>query len=73
MELKMTKLRDSDTAEYKNHIESGKEVIGEVSELPKVGECFYIGMNYRTSTVKEILSLTKFRTNNSVYKLEDVS
>jgi hypothetical protein len=71
MIVKMTKLKDSDTAEYKNHIEEGKEVIGEITELPKVGECFYVGMNYRTSAVKEIISLTRFRTNNSIYDLQD--
>jgi hypothetical protein len=71
MEVKMTKLKDSDTAMYKNHIEKGKEVIGKITELPKVGESFYVGMNYRTSEVKEIISLTRFRTNNSIYDLQD--
>ncbi len=72
MKVKMIKLKDSDIAEYENHIPAGHEVIGEIDTLPKVGECFYIGINYRTSTVKEILSLTMFRTNNSIYQLEEL-
>lgn len=71
MRVKMTKLKDSDTAEYKNHIKEGREIFGEITELPKVGQCFNVGMNYRTSIVKEIISLTRFRTNNSIYDLQD--
>ena len=72
MKVRMVKLKDSDSAEYKNHIEIGTEVVGEITKLPEEGECFYVGLRYRTSFVKEIISLDIFRTNNSIYKIEKV-
>ena len=72
---KLIKLKDFDSAEYKNHIEESRVVEGVIIDTPTVGKCFYLfyedrNSAFRTSTVKEVIDENTFRTNNSIYKLE---
>lgn len=68
--IKLTKLKDCEDPLYANHIPSGHEKIGQMCKEPVVGECFWVGESYRTSTVQEIIDENTFKTHNSIYKIE---
>ena len=40
--IKLVKIKELEDAKYKNNIEEGFEVIGEITEEPKIGDCFYV-------------------------------
>jgi hypothetical protein len=58
--------------EHPNGIKVGYEAEGPyLGQEPVVGQCFYISRDnglFRTSTVQEIISPTRFRTLNSIYE-----
>ena len=68
MKIKLEKLSELPDAIHKNNIEVGKVVEGELLSEPKVGELFWVGSWYRTSTVKEIIDEHTFKTCNSIYR-----
>ena len=70
MKVKLTKLKESDNPRHPNNIAEGFEIEGEFICDPKVGESFWVGTNYRTSLVQEIIDSHTFRTYNSIYKWE---
>jgi hypothetical protein len=66
---KLEKLSDDKfNGNHPNGVYAGYKTKGIVSEMPKVGECFYIH-TFRSSTVTEILKDGAFKTLNSSYKL----
>lgn len=69
----LTKIKEADKPLHPNNIAEGVVKRGYYEGDPKVGECFYIGGYWRTSTVQEIISPDTFRTHNSIYhwKIED--
>lgn len=71
--IKIVKLKDCEDPYQANHIPSGCEYIGEFHAPPEVGECFYVGDDFRTSTVKEIINENTFKTCNSIYRFETIN
>lgn len=73
---KLTKISDDVFGGFHpNGIDEGYTIIGYYREPPKIGERFFFkgrGLldHLRTSTVKEIVSESEFKTENSTYKLE---
>lgn len=76
MKVRITKLEELTDALNPNNIAVGFEREVEVNEdyfkHPAVGERFYVGHNWSTSGVQEILSDNTFKTYSSVYKWEIV-
>jgi len=79
--VKLTKLQESDTAEFKNNIQTGAVYIGGFIKEPTLGESFVISpisvveynrRGLRTSFIKEIIDENTFRTNNSIYRWEKI-
>jgi hypothetical protein len=68
MKIKLEKLEELPDALHSNNIEVGHIKIGEFLEKPEVGKPFYIGYNYRTSDVQEIIDEFTFKTYNSIYR-----
>jgi hypothetical protein len=68
MKIKLTKLEELPNAFHPHNIEVGYEKVGDYFDDPKVGECFWVGPSWSTSTVIEIISIDTFRTLNSIYK-----
>jgi hypothetical protein len=68
--IKLTKVKEMEDAYAPHNIEVGREVTGAFIIPPTVGEAFWVGNHWRTSTVKEVLPEQTFRTLNSVYKYE---
>ncbi len=66
MKIRLTKLKELPDAEHPNNIEEGFEKIGEFIGKPEVGEAFWLGMNWRTSPVTELLEDNTFKTLNSI-------
>lgn len=62
---KLTELPD---ARHPHNIEVGYTRTGEFVAPPEVGKAFWLGWNWRTSPVTEIIDETTFKTYNSVYK-----
>ena len=56
---------------HPNGIDEGFSTEGILYFPPEVGKCCLIG-NLRTSTVKEIVDDSVFKTRNSTYKLEAI-
>ena len=69
-QVKVTKLKEADKPLHPDNIEVGYERTGQYSKPPQVGERFFVGYGWATSTVQEILTANTFRTHNSVYKWE---
>lgn len=72
--ITLVKIKELEDAKYKNNIEEGFEIIGEITEEPKIGDCFYVFKQnnitwFRTSTVMEIIDKDTFKTVNSIYKI----
>lgn len=70
MLVKLTKIQELENAVVPGNVEVGHEKLGEFVKHPVVGEMFWVGLGYRTSTVTEILSIDTFKTKNSVYRFE---
>jgi hypothetical protein len=68
MKIKLEKLNELPDALHPNNIEVGYVKEGEFLSEPKIGECFYVGHYWRTSTVKEIIDEYTFKTCNSIYR-----
>jgi len=68
--VRLTKISESNNPLYPGNIADGHIEEGEFIAAPKVGESFWVGLGWRTSTVQEILPDNKFRTHNSIYKFE---
>lgn len=71
-EIKLTKLKESDNPTHPNNIEIGYVFKGMITEKPCIGNQLHIygPQGGVTSSVKEIISETEFRTHNSIYKIE---
>jgi hypothetical protein len=67
MKIKLEKLNELPNAEHPNNINIGYIKEGEFISYPKVGESFWVGHYWRTSTVKEIIDNNTFKTCNSIY------
>jgi len=67
MNIKLTKLKELPYAVHPNNIEVGFEKTGKITSEPKVGDRFWIGQLWSTSTVVEIIDDHTFRTLNSIY------
>ena len=67
MKIKLEKLSELPDAIHKNNIEVGFIKEGIMTDEPKIGEAFYIGYGWRTSTVKEIVDEHTFKTCNSIW------
>lgn len=68
MEVKLQKIEELPNALHPNNIEVGVIKKGEFIAEPKVGECFWVGNYWRTSTVQEIINKNHFKTCNSIYE-----
>jgi hypothetical protein len=72
---KLTKVSDDYfNGNHPNHINEGYIVKGKLMSLPKIGERFYFGKRFfSTSIVKEELNEEGiFKTTYSTYKLEKI-
>lgn len=65
--VSIKKLSELPDAKHPNNIDVGYERQGNFIAAPEVGECFWVGHEWRTSTVVEILSEHTFKTRNSIY------
>ena len=70
MKVKVTKLKEAENPKHPNNIETGYIREGDFIKPPKVGEPFYVGLGWRTSTVQEVGEDGVFKTHNSIYKYE---
>jgi hypothetical protein len=68
MRIRLEKLEELPDAKHPNNIAVGVISEGEMLAEPKVGEYFWVGYNYRTSIVKEIINANTFKTCNSIYR-----
>ena len=69
---KLTKVKSENQVFHPTHpVKVNSSSTRDILVDPKVGQSFIFGNNI-TSTVVEIIDGETFRTNNSVYKLEDV-
>lgn len=71
-EVRLTKLREADNPTHPNNIEIGYVFRGMITAKPCVGEPLHIygPKGGVTSSVKEIINETEFKTHNSIYKIE---
>ena len=70
VKIKLIKLEEVENPRHPHNIPTGHVVEGEFVNRPEVGECFWVGVGWRTSTVQEVFSEDTFRTYNSIYKVE---
>lgn len=66
--VRLTKLKELPDARHKFNIAVGFTKEGKFIKEPVLGESFYVGYGYATSTVTEIISDDVFRTRNSIYQ-----
>jgi hypothetical protein len=66
--VRLTKLEERPDALYKNNISVGFSKEGKFIKEPVVGESFFVGYGYSTSTVTNIIDENTFRTRNSIYQ-----
>lgn len=66
--VKLEKLSESANPKHPNNIPVGEIHEGNFIDEPIIGECFWVGYNWRTSAVQEIITENIFRTYNSIYK-----
>ena len=72
MKIRITKLKELPDALHSFNIEEGFVTEGEFIENPEIGECFWVGDDWRTSWVHEIIDEHTFRTCNSIYRWEEI-
>ena len=73
-QVKITKIQEAEKPLHPNHIQIGYERTGQYSgRPPQVGEGFFVGYGWATSTVQEIIDEKTFRTHNSVYEWEIIN
>lgn len=68
MEIKLEKITELPDARHPNNIEVGYIKTGLFVSEPIVGKSFWIGYNWATSTVTEIIDKNTFKTLNSTYR-----
>ena len=68
MKIKLEKLEELPNAKHPNNKEVGYIKIGEFVKEPVIGESFWVGRDWRTSPVTEIINKNIFKTLNSIYK-----
>ena len=68
MKIILEKISELSDAIHPNNIEVGNVQVGDFNSKPEVGKCFWVGNHYRTSTVKEIIDDSTFKTCNSIYR-----
>jgi len=69
--IKLTKLSDEVfNGLHPNNINPGFEIEGYELIPVIINEPYWVGTNWRTSTVTKIMDNGKFKTLNSTYKLE---
>jgi len=73
MNVLIRKLEEAENPLHPNNIEVGFEKIGKFVENPEIGKGFFVGYNWVTSRVTEIISENKFRTLNSIYEWKLIS
>jgi len=73
-EVRLTKLREADKPTHPNNIETGYVFRGMITEKPCVGQQLHIygEQGGITSTIKEIISETEFRTHNSIFSFQKI-
>lgn len=72
MRMQIKKIKETENPLHPNNIEEGFVRQGFFVEKPKVGEPFYVGWDWRTSKVQEIIDDKTFRTFNSIYEWEEI-
>jgi hypothetical protein len=68
MKIRLEKLNELPDALHPHNIPTGYIKEGDFISEPQIGECFWIGNFWATSTVKEIIDEHTFKTCNSIYK-----
>lgn len=72
MKVRLIKLNELEDARHPHNIPEGYFREGEALAEPRVGEGFYVGCRWSTSSVKEIVDEHTFKTCNSVYRWEEI-
>lgn len=70
--IRITKLKEAENPVHPNNISEGFTLDGDFIAPPTIGERFYVGINWSTSLVQEIISHDTFRTFNSIYRIEPI-
>jgi len=74
MKIKIKKLKELPDARHPNNIDEGFERVAlmpkEFFKEPTVGESFFVGYSWVTSTVVEIIDEKTFKTLSSIYEWE---
>lgn len=73
MDIRLIKIKEIPDAMHPNNIDEGFSMDGKMWDTPKIGDCFYVGDNFRTSYVKEIIDENTFKTCNSIYRFEIIN
>jgi hypothetical protein len=73
MEILLEKIKELPDAKHPKNIDDGHIVKGSLLELPKVGNNFWVGHTWRTSTVEEIIDGHTFKTMNSIYRWKAIN
>jgi hypothetical protein len=72
--IRLTKLEHGEnpkySADHPRNVKIGFSIDGIMMRPVTVGDSFYVGRNWATSVVQEILSENIFKTMNSTYKWE---
>jgi hypothetical protein len=66
--VKLEKVTELDDAKHSNNIEIGYIKQGLFIEEPVIGKSFWVGYDWATSTVREIVDGNTFKTLSSIYK-----
>jgi hypothetical protein len=69
IEITLTKIKELEDATHPFNIEEGYSRRGELISEPEIGQRFYVGWNWSTSPVREIIDENTFKTLNSIYKI----
>lgn len=67
MQIEIEKLKEVENPKHPNNIQEGYKRSGDFVRKPILGERFWVGRNWSTSVVTEIIDDHTFRTLNSIY------
>lgn len=70
MKIRLIKLDEVCNPRHANNIPVGHVVEGFLQQEPMIGQSFWVGNFWRTSTVTEVIDENTFCTKNSIYKIE---
>jgi hypothetical protein len=73
MKIRLEKLSELADARSPNNLPVGFVEVGEMYVEPKVGENFWVGRDFRTSKVQEVIDDHTFRTHNSIYRWSEIT